>query len=140
MQSAALPASSVAAGSFVAVVVDGRRTLCLKVDRIGKEHVNHYLVALDPLDDRRCLGLIPLDPETETFRVEGVSFRFADGEDGRIPEVGDAFACPAGVFLKVLDDPRAQRLHTYVELATGLLRPRMERSVSRTLDWSLNRL
>jgi hypothetical protein len=31
-------------------------------------------------------------------------------------------------------------MHAYVDVATGLLRPRMERHIDRLLDWSIQRL
>lgn len=132
-------AIDIAPGSFVTATVGGRRTLCLKVDRVGKEHTNHYLVPLEPVDDRRALALIYIDPEHEMVAVEGVSFAFADAVSGFVPEVGDAFSCAAGVFIKVIDDPQAQRMHAYVDINTGMLRPRMERHAERILDWSISR-
>ncbi len=138
-QSAAA-AADVAAGTFVAATLDGRRTLCLKVDRIGKDHVNHFLVPLDPVDDRRKLALVYTDPDTRVTVVEGVSFAFADAAADLAPEVGDAFSSPFGVYLKVIDRPLSQRMHAYVDVATGLLRPRMERHVDRLLEWSIQRL
>ncbi len=133
-------AGAVAAGTFVAAILDGRRTLCLKVDRIGKDHVNHFLVPLDPLADRRRLALVYTDPDTAVTVVEGVSFAFTDAAAEVAPEVGDAFSSPFGVYLKVIDRPLSQRMHAYVDVATGLLRPRMERHIGRLLDWSIQRL
>ncbi|MDA8230839.1 MAG: hypothetical protein M0006_05825 [Magnetospirillum sp.] len=133
-------AIDIAAGSFVAATIAGRRTLCLKVDRVGKEHTNHYLVPLDPVDDRRSLALVYIDPEDEMTAVDGISFAFADEVSGFVPEVGDAFSCAAGVFLKVIDDPQSQRMHAYVDIATGMLRARMDRHAERILSWSVSRI
>lgn len=141
-------AADVAPGTFVAAMLDGRRTLCLKVDRVGKDHVNHFLVPLDPVEDRRALALVYTDPDTAVTVVEGVSFSFADAAESRNakiaedspPEVGDAFSSPLGVYLKVIDRPQSQRMHAYVDIATGLLRPRMDRHVGRLLAWSIQRL
>lgn len=134
------PAFEIAAGSFVNATVDGRRTLCLKAERAGKEHTNHFLVPLDPVDDRRRLTLIYVDPNEEVAPVDGIAFAFADGPEQTAPDVGDAFLNPAGKLLKVMDDPRSQRLHCYVDLATGMVRPRMERHIQRLLAWSVSRL
>lgn len=134
------PAHEIAAGSFVYAILDGRRTLCLKAERIGKEHINHYLVPLDPMGDRRALALVYIDPNEELAAVDGVSFTFDDGAAATAPEVGDMFLNPFGAMLKVTDDPRAQRLFAYVEIATGQVRPRMERHVERLLEWSISRM
>lgn len=134
------PAYDVAAGSIVAVERDGRRLLCLKAERAGKEHVNHFLVPLEPVDDRSRLALVYIDPDERLAPVEGVSFAFEDGPEGVAPQVGDAFTNPSGALLKVMDDPRAQRLHAYVDLATGQIRARMERGIHRLLTWRMQRI
>lgn len=134
------PAYEIAAGSFVAATLDGRRVLCLKAERIGKEHINHFLVPLEPVADRLALALVYIDPEERLTPVEGVSFAFEDGPQDTAPAVGDAFLTPSGMLLKVNDDPRAQRMHAYVDLATGQVRARMERRLERLLVWRMQRL
>lgn len=133
-------AYDVAAGSFVAADLDGRRVLCLKAERMGKEHINHFLVPLDPVDDRKSLALLYVDPDKELAPVEGVSFAFADGAEHAAPEIGDVFLNPAGALLKVLDDPHSQRLYAYVDIATGQVRIRMERHIHRLLVWRMQRI
>lgn len=134
------PAYDIAAGTFVAAELDGRRTLCLKAERVGKEHINHFLVPLDPVGERRALKLWYIDPEEPLMPVEGVSLAFADGAENTPPDVGDAFLNAAGTLIKVIDDPRSQRMHAYVDLATGQVRARMEHSIRRLLDWQVQRI
>lgn len=134
------PAHEIPAGSFVAASVAGRRTLCLKAERVGKEYINHFLVPLDPLDDRADLALVYIDPNEELAPVEGIGFTLADGPEMVAPQVGDMFVVPAGSLLKVKDDPRSQKMFAYVDIATGAVRPRMEREIRRLLDWSLARV
>lgn len=131
------PAYDVAPGCFVAAELDGRRTLCLKAERIGKDHINHFLVPLDAAD-RRSLALIYIDPEQPLSPVEGVSFAFEDGPTDTAPEIGDIFLNPFGAMLKVFDDAHSQRLHAYVDVTTGQVRPRMDRHIHRLLGWSVN--
>lgn len=133
------PAYDVAAGSFVTAELDGRLTLCLKAERIGKEHINHFLVPLDPVD-RAGLALVYVDPERVLAPVEGVSFAFEDGPTDTRPEVGDIFLNPFGAMLKVLDDAHSQRLHAYVDVTTGQVRPRMDRHIHRLVGWSVRRI
>ncbi len=134
------PAVEITPGTFVATAIDGHRTLCLKVERVGKDHVNHFLVPVDPVGDRQNLTLLYIDPNDEVTAVEGVAFAFADGQEGVSPEIGDAFSTAAGVFLKIRDLPSAKRGHTYVDIATGMLRHRMERNMGRLLDWRIDRI
>lgn len=134
------PAHEIAPGSFVKAEIGGRPTLCLKVERVGKEHTNHFLVPLDPLDDRRALALVYIDPQEDLAPVDGVAFAFADGPEETAPLVGDMFANPHGAMLKVIDDPRAQRLYAYVDVASGQVRARMERNIHHLLHWSVARL
>jgi hypothetical protein len=124
----------------VATAIDGRRTLCLKVERVGKDHVNHFLIPVDPMGDRRNLGLLYIDPNDEVTAVEGVAFAFSDAEEGVLPNVGDAFSAEAGIFIKVRDLPSAKRFHTYVDIATGLLRHRVERNIGKVLEWRVDRI
>ncbi|MBI5165642.1 MAG: hypothetical protein HY985_17285 [Magnetospirillum sp.] len=131
------PAHQVAAGSFVMADLESGRTLCLKVERISREHVNHYLVPLDPLGDRRGLMLIYVDPERMVTVRRGIALVLAETAAPAQPEVGDIFVTPRGPHLKVKDDPRAEKVFAYVELATGQVRPRMERDILHLLAWSL---
>ncbi len=131
--------ADIAPGEFVTALVSGRPTLCLKVERIGKEHVSHYLIPLDPLEDRSSLALICVDPAGETVPEGGIALVFDEIDEIGGPEPGDVFVCRFGTFLKVIDDPRAQRVHAYVDVETGLLRPRMERDVERRLTWRVRR-
>ena len=131
------PAAAIAAGSFVLAELDGCRVLCLKAERRGKDHVNHFLVPLDPVPDRRALTLAYADPEAAVEPVDGISLVLTEAPGDGAPEVGDAFAVSGGTFLKLVDRPLSQRLHAYVDLATGEVRPRMDRRAGRRLVWSV---
>lgn len=130
------PAFEIAAGNFVYATVAGHRTLCLKAERLGKEHVNHFVVPLDPPAPR----LVYVDPNDEMVPVDGVGLAFHDGPQGVAPQVGDVFLNDTGTMMKLEDDPQSQRMHCYVDLGTGQVRPRMERHIQRLLNWSVSRL
>jgi hypothetical protein len=136
----AKPAYDIAAGTFVSIDRDGVRTVCLKVERIGKEHTNHFLIPLEPLADRQALALFYIDPEQSLVPVDGFSLVFEDGPVRTVPEFGDAFSNRQGVMLKVRDDAKSQRFCAYVDLKTGLVRPRMEHGIQRLLHWRVQRL
>ncbi|CAA7619574.1 conserved hypothetical protein [Magnetospirillum sp. LM-5] len=134
------PAYEIAAGSFVTLELDGVRALCLKAERIGKEHTNHFLVVLEPRPEPGRMALRYIDPELPLVPVDGVSLAFSDGPERTPPEIGDAFANRTGLMLKVKDDAKSQRYCSYVEIATGLVRPRMEHGIIRLMGWSVQRL
>jgi len=136
----ATPAFRVAAGQFVIAELDGKQTVCLKAERTGKDHVNHFLVPLDPVTEPRELRLHYLDPEQELRPAEGFSFNVDAAPKQAAAEVGDVLSRDGALWLKVLDDPAAQRLYCYVGLACGQIRPRMERQQYITLGWHLERI
>ncbi|MGE5545537.1 MAG: hypothetical protein ACM33T_01465 [Solirubrobacterales bacterium] len=134
------PAHEINAGSFVYFEVAGRRTLCLKVEREGKDHTNHFLVPLDPLDDRRTLALHYIDPEVDLVPVDGVTLDVAEGAAKVAPEVGDMFLNHVGAMLKVLDGYQSQRLYSYVDVTRGTVKPRMEHHIQHLLHWAVTRI
>lgn len=134
------PAWQVAAGQFVFAEIDGTRTLCLKAERQGKDHVNHFLVPLDPLPPAAALSLRYLDPDQPLWPSAGYGFTFTPGQSGQAA-VGDALALDDGqVWLKLHDAVSSQRLFCYVELASGQVRPRLERHRHQRQAWSIARI
>ena len=130
-----IPAWQVAAGHFVVADIDGARTLCLKAERQGKDHVNHFLVPLEPLPPPDRLELLYLDPEQPLHPTAGYGFAF-DPADGDEAAIGDALALDDGqVWLKLRDAASSQRLFCYVELTSGRVRPRLERHRHQLLHW-----
>lgn len=133
-----LPAWQVDAGRFVFAELDGARTLCLKAERQGKDHVNHFLVALDPLLRRDAMGLHYLDPEQPLSLADGFSLAF-DATVGEA-QVGDVLATEAGLWLKLRDAASSQRLYCFVNLADGRVKPRLDRHRHQKLSWRLQRI
>ncbi len=132
------PAHRVSPGSFVTASLGGIPTLCLKVERHGRDFINHYLIALDPLADRRGMGLVYLDPDQELAVVEGAALVLGELA-AAFPDVGDVFSTPKGAYLKLRDEPKAQKVFAHVELATGLIRPRMDRQTQGVMSWTITR-
>lgn len=130
------PAYEINAGQWVIAELDGIRTLCLKAERVGKDHVNHFLVPLEPRGDRRQLRLHYLDPEQPLHPTDGYHLSFTP-QDGTDIEPGCALSVDGTIWLKLLDLPSSQRLYCYVDMASGQIRPRMERGKCRPLQWHL---
>jgi len=121
-------AHEIGCGAVVIRSTEDGHAVCLKLDRIGKEYIHHYVVVLDPKPQGN-MELVYVDPEERLFDC----FATLDMELGQAqvgtPEVGDAFENNDGHFIKVLDDPKAQKMFSFVEPTTGLVRIRQERKL-----------
>ena len=121
-------AHEIGCGALVIRSTADGHAVCLKLDRIGKEYIHHYVIVLDPKPIGQ-MELVYIDPEERLFDC----FATLDWELGeaneQAPEVGHAFENKDGQFIKVLDDPKAQKLFGFVEPATGLVRIRQERNL-----------
>ncbi len=137
-------------GTIVVTELEGVEVRCLKAQRIGRDYVHYYLVPLDPPpDDLRSLRLIYADPEAVLTVVRDAAIEIAPADPaatGEISavgtrngvEVGDVFANESGHFLKVFDTAKTERYHAYVELASGLIRARQERTIIGVFRWRLS--
>ena len=126
-------AYEIGCGALVIRSTDGGHAVCLKLDRIGKEYVHHYLIVLDPMPEGE-MALVYVDPEDKLFDCFAtLAFDAGEGIDpAAVPlETGSAFENKDGCFIKLKDDPKAQKMLCYAEPATGLVRIRQERKVTR---------
>lgn len=128
-------AHEIGCGALVIRSTEDGHAVCLKLDRIGKEYIHHYVVVLDP-KPQGDLELVYVDPEEKLFDC----FATMDLEPGEARDcsldAGHLFENKDGHFIKVLDDPKSQKMLGYVEAATGLVRIRQERSVKGVHpDW-----
>ena len=126
------PADRIPCGHAVARPGDNG-ILYIKAERQGTEYVHHYLVQIDPAPDRK-LALIYIDPDELLVdcHVRPI-FNLSkpdDGSDGISPDVGHIFLNPKGVFLKVIEDPKSQKMFAFIDTKTGDVRRRQERHVS----------
>lgn len=121
-------AHEIGCGAVVIRSTEDGHMVCLKLDRIGKEYIHHYVVVLDP-KPQGAMELVYIDPEEQLFDC----FATLDLEPGEADdctlEAGHLFENKEGHFIKVLDDPKSQKMLGYVETATGLVRIRQERAV-----------
>lgn len=134
------PAHRIQPGSFVRADIDGREVICLKVERLGRDFVNHYIVPMDPLPyPREDLALHYIDPaEPLPLCEEPLELRLEAAEAERA-EVGAVVLNPRGHYLKVRDTASTGRTFAYVELASGMVLGRQERSMTGVLRWRLVR-
>lgn len=129
-------------GAAVVMTIDGRTVVCIKAERQGKEYVHHYVVPVDPSPGAQT-RLIYVDPEDDLHHRPGrLEFTLAapaeDGGDvGVRPDVGHVLRNAAGTFLKVIEDPKSQKMFAYVDLDSGAVKSRQERGVTSVhMNWS----
>ena len=118
-------------GAAVVIAVDGKAVVCIKAERQGKEYVHHYVVPVDPSPGAQT-KLIYVDPEDELRHGPGrLDFSLAGpAADGARPQVGHVLRNAAGTFLKVIEDPKSQKMFAYVDLDSGAVKSRQERDVA----------
>ncbi len=118
-------------GAAVVMVVDGETVVCIKAERQGKEYVHHYVVPVDPSPGAET-KLIYVDPEDDLHHGPGrLEFILAeDAGDGAQAQVGHVLRNAVGTFLKVIEDPKSQKMFAYVDLDSGAVRNRQERDIT----------
>jgi len=124
-------AHEIGCGAVVIRSTQDGHTVCLKLDRIGKEYIHHYVIVLDPKPMGE-MELVYVDPEEklfDCFATLELEFGTAENPTNTPPEPGHAFENKDGHFIKVLDDPKTQKMFCFVEPATGLVRIRQERKL-----------
>lgn len=125
-------------GAAVVMAVDGVTVVCIKAERQGKEYVHHYVVPVDPSPGAET-RLIYVDPEDDLHHgPERLEFSLAeDAGDGARPQVGHVLRNAAGTFLKVIEDPKSQKMFAYIDLDSGAVKSRQERGVTSVhMNWS----
>lgn len=130
------PAHEIGCGAIVIRSTEDGHTVCLKLDRIGKEYIHHYVIELDPRPASE-MKLVYVDPDDNLFDCFAtMDLDLGAATDGA-PDVGHAFENKDGHFIKVLDDPKSQKLFGFVEPASGLVRLRQERKLKCVHpDWT----
>lgn len=127
-------ADTVPSGRLVLAEVDGVTLIGLKASRRGKDHVNHYLVPLDP----RPAEPLRLRYIDYAVRVLDCTSSFAirlEPAAGLKSEVGQAIITAAGTFIKVYETKvEGSMAFSYVDVATGEVRRRQEQGVTAVLD------
>lgn len=109
---------------------DGDSVLYLKTERQGTEYIHHYLVQIDPVPGSE-LALIYIDPDDMMIDCNArPAFGLDPAHDSDSPGVGHIFSNPKGVFLKVIEDPKSQKMFAFIDTVTGDVRRRQERNVS----------
>jgi len=122
------PAYEIGGGALVIRSGEDGHAVCLKLDRIGKEYIHHYLIVLDPRPAGE-MELVYVDPEETLFDCFAtLELEMGEAKDVA-PQPGHAFATADGCFIKAIDDPKTQKMFGFAEPASGLVRIRRERKL-----------
>jgi hypothetical protein len=112
----------------------------MKVEREGAEYVHHYLIQVSPKKPVD-LGMIYIDPEETLIDRGGIpSFKLLSPEAHQKPQIGHIFKNDNGTFLKVIEDPKSQKMYAFINIASGEVKRRQERSINSVYSsWQINK-
>jgi hypothetical protein len=120
---------------------DNADTVFVKAERQGTDYIHHYLIQLDPAPKVE-MALIYIDPD-ELLIDHAVRpvFVIGDGVEAGSPDIGHIFKNPKGSFLKVVEDPKSQKMFAFIDITTGDVCRRQERKVSQVhMEWRIERI
>ncbi|MDH5187986.1 MAG: hypothetical protein OEW37_03400 [Rhodospirillaceae bacterium] len=122
-------AMAVTPGNVVIIKTDDNIAAFIKTERIGKEYIHHYAVQIFPRV-KSDLGMVYLDPEDKIFDTGfAANFELGAGVGDEAPAPGHAFENASGHFIKVIDDPKSQKMFGFIDISTAVVRLRQERGV-----------
>jgi len=112
--------------------------LYFKAERKGTDYIHHYLIQVTPAFEGE-LALVYIDPEEPLFDSgEMPVFHLESGDAHQSPDTGCMFSNTKGIYLKVADDPKAQKMFAYIDISTGEVCRRQERNIKEVFKgWSV---
>lgn len=116
-------------------------TVFIKAERQGTEYIHHYLIQISPVPTEE-LALIYIDPEEELIDRGGQpTFDLAEGENRTDPDIGHIFENHQGTFLKVIEDPKSQKMFAFIDITNGDVKRRQERKVTTVYtSWQMGEI
>ena len=113
----------------------------IKAERQGTEYIHHYLIQISPVPTE-ALALIYVDPEEELiYRGGQPLFELSTGEDRGDPDIGHIFKNHQGTYLKVIEDPKSQKMFAFVDITSGDVKRRQERKVTTVYSsWQMSEI
>lgn len=104
-------------------------TVFIKAERQGTEYIHHYLIQVTPRL-AEGLAMVYVDPEDMLIDCGNPpKFNYSDGETRNDPAIGDIFENPKGTYLKVIEDPKSQKMFAFIDTTSGEVKRRQERNV-----------
>ena len=114
------------------------KNIFMKAERKGAEYIHHYLIQIS-LVRSISLALIYIDPEEKLIDWGGIpAFDLLCSKALKKPEIGHIFESENGTFLKVIEDPKSQKMYAFIDINSGEIKRRQERNVSKVYDnWKI---
>lgn len=101
----------------------------IKAERQGTEYIHHYLIQITPTPGQE-LAMIYVDPEEMLIDCDSAPrFELPEGEARDDPAIGDIFENGRGTYLKVIEDPKSQKMFAFIDITSGEVKRRQERQV-----------
>lgn len=136
------PAHKIPCGHAVYLPDDTNpKNIFVKAEREGAEYVHHYLIQIGLVRSNE-LALIYIDPEENLIDWGGIpAFDLLCTNPLKKPEVGHIFESENGTFLKVIEDPKSQKMYAFIDINSGKIKRRQERNVKTVYDtWRINKI
>jgi hypothetical protein len=113
----------------------------LKAEREGAEYTHHYLIQIHPVKPID-LELIYIDPEENLIYWGGIpAFDLLCSKDYKKPEIGHIFENETGTYLKVIEDPKSQKMFAFIDIRSGEVKRRQERNINTVYDtWKITKI
>ena len=115
------------------------KTLFIKAERKGADYIHHYLIPLS-LDGTTNLSLVYIDPEESLIDWGCIPvFDLLSSKAYKKPDVGHIFKNKKGIFLKVNETPKSQKMFAFIDIKSGEVKRRQERDVIKVYDfWEIS--
>jgi hypothetical protein len=110
------------------------KNLYMKAEREGAEYIHHYLIQISPVRPSE-LALIYIDPEEYLIDWASIpTFELLSSKVYKKPNIGHIFNNDNGTFLKVIEDPKSQKMFAFININTGEVKRRQERNINTVYD------
>lgn len=117
------------------------KNVYMKVEREGAEYIHHYLIQINP-SQSIDIELIYIDPEENLIDWRGIpTFDLLCSKAYKKPEIGHIFKSDNGTYLKVIEDPKSQKMFAFIDINSGEVKRRQERNVNTVYDiWKITKI
>jgi hypothetical protein len=114
------------------------KNLFMKAERMGAAYIHYYLIQIS-LVGSIDLALIYIDPEENLIDLGyNPTFDLICTKACKKPKVGHIFKSENGTFLKVIEDPKSQKMHAFIDISSGEIKRRQERKINVIYDtWEI---
>jgi hypothetical protein len=110
------------------------KNIFMKAERMGAEYIHYYLIQIS-LVGSNDLALIYIDPEENLIDLGyNPAFSLLGTKAYKKPKIGHIFKSVNGTFLKVIEDPKSQKMFAFIDINSGEIKRRQERKINIVYD------